>query len=109
MKRAIIIRASAIALGAATILSAVAVPLAAEAAYATPARARTATFAIDKMTCATCPITVKKAMQGVAGVRSVVVNLSAKKARVVFDPQRTNVSRIAAASTDAGFPAKPVG
>lgn len=109
MKRAIIIPASAIALSAATIMSGVVSPIAAEAANSPAARARTATFVVGKMTCATCPITVKKAMQGVAGVRSVVVDLATKKAKVVFDPRRTNVSTIAAASANAGFPAKPVG
>lgn len=109
MKRTIIIPASAIALSVVTIMSAVASPIAAQAAHATPASARTATFLVAKMTCATCPITVKKAMQGVTGVRSVVVDLAARKAKVVFDPKRTNVSMIAAASTNAGFPAKPVG
>lgn len=109
MKRAIIIPATAIALSSATIMSGIVSPIAAEAANTTAARAQTATFVVDKMTCATCPITVKKAMQGVAGVRSVVVDLAAKKARVVFDPKRTNAATIAAASSNAGFPAKPIG
>lgn len=31
---------------------------------------QTASFTIEKMTCASCPITVKKAMQGVEDVKS---------------------------------------
>ena len=108
MKRRIVIPASIFALSAGAVLSAIAVaPFTANAASTPGARAQTATLAVDKMTCATCPITVKKAMQGVAGVSSVVVDLATKRAKVVFDPKRTNVATIAAASTNAGFPAKP--
>lgn len=95
---------SAILLGTAAMIS-TAVPAAANAS--TPAaRVRVAKFAIANMTCPTCPITVKKAMQGVAGVRSVSVDLAAKTATVAFDASKANVAMIAAASTNAGFPAK---
>lgn len=106
MKRTFVIVASAFGLGVAGLGSAAVVsPVAAQST----ARIQTATFAIAKMTCATCPITVKKAMQGVAGVRSVSVNFETKKATVVFDPSKTNPAAIAAASTDAGYPAKLAG
>lgn len=68
-------------------------------------QARAAKFLIAKMTCATCPITVKTAISRVAGVKSVDVNFEAKTATVVFDPKKTNLKQIAAASTNAGFPA----
>ncbi|WP_196492336.1 heavy-metal-associated domain-containing protein, partial [Erythrobacter donghaensis] len=38
---------------------------------ATATAQRQTTFAIENMTCATCPITVKKAMEGVPGVTAV--------------------------------------
>ncbi len=66
------------------------------------------TFAIQNMTCATCPITVKKAMEGVAGVSAVSVDFNAKTARATYDPRRTNAAAIAAASTNAGYPARAV-
>jgi mercuric ion binding protein len=66
---------------------------------------RTQTFSVEKMTCATCPIAVKTAMQRVPGVRSVKIDFETKKATVVFDPTRTNAAAIAAASTNAGHPA----
>jgi mercuric ion binding protein len=69
------------------------------------AQQQTAVFAIENMTCAMCPITVKKAMQGVDGVSSVAVDFDAKTATVVFDPSVTNVARISEASTNAGYPA----
>lgn len=69
---------------------------------------RQATFAIENMTCALCPITVKKAMEGVAGVSTVTVDFTAKKARATYDPKRTTITRIAAASANAGYPARAV-
>ncbi|MDO7837207.1 cation transporter [Sphingobium sp. HBC34] len=66
------------------------------------------TFAIESMTCATCPITVRKAMEGVAGVSAVSVDFNAKTARATYDPRRTNVGAIVAASTNAGYPAHAV-
>ncbi|MFN3500823.1 MAG: heavy-metal-associated domain-containing protein [Allorhizobium sp.] len=66
------------------------------------------TFAIENMTCATCPITVKKAMEGVTGVTAVSVDFTAKTARATYDPERTNPAAIAAASTNAGYPARVV-
>lgn len=67
---------------------------------------QTATFAIDKMTCKMCPITVRKAMGKVDGVVNVSVDYEAKTASVVFNPSKTDVKAIAMASTNAGYPAK---
>lgn len=64
------------------------------------------TFAIENMTCATCPITVRKAMEGVVGVSAVSVDFAAKTARATYDPRRTTAAAIAAASTNAGYPAR---
>ena len=57
------------------------------------------------MTCALCPVTVRRAMSGVAGVQSVEVNFDARTARVVFDPSVTDEATIAHASEQAGYPA----
>ncbi len=65
----------------------------------------TATFDVDKMTCATCPIAVKKAMERVDGVKEVTVDYESKTAVVTFDPEATTTSAIGQASTDVGFPA----
>ncbi|MBL8544836.1 MAG: cation transporter [Hyphomonadaceae bacterium] len=66
---------------------------------------RTASFAVDNMTCATCPITVRTAMSRVDGVRSVTVDFETKRATVTYDPARATSEAIAAASTNAGYPA----
>jgi len=69
---------------------------------------QTVTFTIDKMTCAMCPITVRKAMEKVAGVLSVKTDYDSKTATVIFDPSKTNTDAIAAASANAGYPATVV-
>lgn len=102
MKHLFIIGPAAAALAIAGIVG---LTVAAPPANAAVAGIQTAKFAIAHMTCATCPITVKKAMQGVSGVRSVDIDFAAKTATVLFDPARTSAPTIAAASTDAGYPA----
>ncbi|SNS96596.1 heavy-metal-associated domain-containing protein [Sphingopyxis indica] len=106
MKHPVIIAAGALALGAASIPSlSVLSPLEAQPAAARTEATRTATFVIQNMTCALCPVTVKSAMESVRGVRSVGVDFDAKTATVVFDPSITTLKAIAAASTNAGYPA----
>jgi len=70
---------------------------------------QTLTFNIEKMTCAACPITVKKAMKKVEGVKDVDVDFEAKTATVNFDLAVTSAEEIAAASTNAGYPASLAG
>jgi len=65
-------------------------------------------FSIEKMTCAACPITVKKAMQRVEGVKDVDVDFDTKTAVATFDPALTNADEIAAASTGVGYPATAI-
>ncbi len=65
----------------------------------------TAHFSIENMTCATCPISVRKAMKRVDGVKSVDVDFESKIATVVYDPAVTTPAAIAAASTNVGYPA----
>ncbi|MGE4056506.1 MAG: mercury resistance system periplasmic binding protein MerP [Vicinamibacterales bacterium] len=70
-------------------------------AWAAP---RTVTLAVPGMTCATCPITVKKALTKVAGVAKVDVNLDKLQAVVTFDDAKTTVTALTTATTDAGYP-----
>ncbi|MDT7533005.1 heavy metal-associated domain-containing protein [Sphingobium sp. SA2] len=108
MKRPLLIAIGAAALGAAGLLSAPTfLPLAAQAAPAQAAAVQKTTFSIENMTCAMCPVTVTKAMKGVAGVKSVTVDFAAKTATVIYDPATATVAAIAAASSNAGYPARP--
>jgi mercuric ion binding protein len=108
MKRTMMITAAAIGLAVAGVVSAgTFLPSAASSALAqATVTQQQATFAIENMTCALCPVTVKKAMEGVAGVKSVAVDFDAKTATVVFDPSVATVEAIAGASTSAGYPAR---
>lgn len=100
--------ATAVAITAGALLSsAVLSPLAAQSAAAQAVALETRTLAIEKMYCALCPVTVKKAIAAVQGVRSVEVDFDAKTATVTFDPSATSLNAIGAASTNAGYPAHP--
>jgi len=65
-------------------------------------------FNVENMTCATCPIAVKKAMSRVEGVQNVKVNFDTKIATVVYDSALTDSATIAKASSSVGFPATVV-
>ena len=68
------------------------------------AGAHNATLAISNMDCATCPITVRKALERVPGVASAKVDFTTKLAVVAFDPARTKPEALVKATTDAGYP-----
>lgn len=71
-----------------------------------PATLQTASFSVENMTCATCPITVQRAMEGVGGVHDVTIDYETKTATANFDPAQTTAGAIAAASANAGYPAE---
>jgi mercuric ion binding protein len=68
---------------------------------------RTVTFAVENMTCALCPITVRTAIEQVAGVKDVQVDFESKTAIVVFEDAEASIEEIAEASRLAGYPAVP--
>jgi mercuric ion binding protein len=59
------------------------------------------------MYCAACPYIVKTSMEAVPGVVNVAVSFEAQTATVTFDDTKTTPDAIAAASTNAGYPARP--
>lgn len=106
MKRPLILAAALLAVGGFGALNLTAIPsVSVQTAATQVAAAQSTTFAVENMTCALCPVTVKEAMEKVNGVQSVWIDFDAKTATVVFDPAVTSVEAIAAASTDAGYPA----
>ena len=66
---------------------------------------QTVTLDVKNMTCAVCPITVRKALEKVQGVAGVKVELDAKQATVTFDPDKANAAALINATTEAGYPA----
>ena len=79
------------------------------AAAQSVAAEQTITFSVDNMTCALCPVTVKRAIEGVDGVRTVEIDFEARTATVVFDTAATSADAIATASANAGYPARIAG
>ncbi len=71
-------------------------------AFAAP---KTVTLDVPGMTCALCPITVKKAITKVNGVIKAEVSFDKRQAMVTFDDAKTNVEALTKATTDAGYPA----
>ena len=61
------------------------------------------TLPIQGMTCASCVAHVERALTGVPGVSSVVVNLGMGKANLTYDPKRARIPALAAAVADAGY------
>jgi mercuric ion binding protein len=48
-------------------------------------------------------------MEGVAGVRTVEIDFEARTATVIYDSAATSADAIAAASANAGYPARVAG
>jgi mercuric transport protein periplasmic component len=76
--------------------------------FGAQAAPKTVTLSVPDMSCASCPVTVKKALSRVPGVTKTEVNLDRREARVTFDDARTNVQALTKATEDAGYPAKVV-
>ena len=68
------------------------------------AATQTVTLAVPGMTCAACPITVKKALSKVEGVSQVNVTFEKREAVVTFDNAKADVQKLAKATEDAGYP-----
>lgn len=73
------------------------------------AATKTVTLAVPGMDCPVCPITVKKALTGVAGVSWVEVNFEQRQATVTFDDARTRVEVLTQATRNAGYPSTLTG
>jgi len=68
---------------------------------------KTVTLAVQHMTCALCPRTVKASLQAVPGVSTVVVSFEDKTAIVTYDDSKVEVDALVKATTNAGYPSSP--
>jgi len=77
-------------------------------AFSAPAWAanQTVTLSVSGMTCAACPITVKKALSRVEGVGAIEVSYEKKEAVVTYDDTKTNVEALTKATEGAGYPSE---
>lgn len=71
------------------------------------AATRTVVLEVPSMTCATCPITVKKALERVDGVLDVKVTWQPKEAVVRYDDDKSTVESLVGATADIGYPSNP--
>jgi periplasmic mercuric ion binding protein len=68
---------------------------------------KTVTLAVQNMTCALCPRTVKASLERVPGVANVVVSAEDKTAVVTYDDSKAKVDALVRATTSAGYPSAP--
>lgn len=68
---------------------------------------KTVTLAVQNMSCAACPYTVKSSLEAVSGVAKVSVSATDKTAVVTFDDSKADVQALVKATTDAGYPSAP--
>ena len=69
---------------------------------------RTAKLSVPSMNCVMCPITVRKALEKVDGVKQADVDYKTKSAVVVYDDQKASVDLLTKATQDAGYPSTEV-
>jgi periplasmic mercuric ion binding protein len=65
---------------------------------------KTVVLSVPGMNCAACPITVRKALEKVAGVQTVKATLEPPEAIVTFDDAKTSVEKLTEATKGAGYP-----
>ena len=68
------------------------------------AATQTVTLSVPGMTCAACPITVRKALSKVEGVNQVDVTFEKREAVVTFDDAKADTQKLTKATEDAGYP-----
>ncbi|MGH9540865.1 MAG: heavy metal translocating P-type ATPase [Terriglobales bacterium] len=64
-----------------------------------------ATLPIEGITCASCVSRVKRALDGAPGVTGAEVNFASRRARVEYDPKRTDLGQLVAVVREAGYDA----
>ncbi|MBI3714624.1 MAG: heavy-metal-associated domain-containing protein [Betaproteobacteria bacterium] len=71
---------------------------------AAAAESKSATLVVEGMTCAGCPVTVKRLLKKTPGVTEVSVDAKTHLAQVKFDPDKTQAEQLAKAVTEIGYP-----
>lgn len=72
------------------------------------AAVRTVTLSVPGMTCPTCPITIRTALDRVHGVEGVKSNVAKRTVTISYDDDRTAPSALMKATTNAGYPSTVV-
>ncbi len=66
---------------------------------------REVVLSVPDMSCPMCPVTVRRALDGIDGVYEAEADLDTKQARAVFDPALTDLDTLIAAIENSGFSA----
>jgi mercuric ion binding protein len=90
------------------IASAIVVVFAAGMSTASFAAMRTVTLSVPGMTCSTCPITIRTALDRVHGVKKVESNIAKRTVTVRYDDDKTTRSALMKATANAGYPSTVV-
>ena len=61
-------------------------------------------LSIPGMNCPVCPITIKKSLQQVDGVKSVNVSYEGKTALISYDDKHTDIKSLLKATENVGYP-----
>ena len=67
---------------------------------------QTVTLAVEGMSCPTCPITVRKSLEKVPGVKKVKVDFARKQATVTYEDTQASLDKLTQATTEAGYPSQ---
>lgn len=73
----------------------------------TPAGLKRAVIPVEGMSCATCEIAVRAALNRVPGVKSAQVSVAAKSATVEYDPNQATLQQLIEAINATGYRAAP--
>lgn len=65
---------------------------------------QTVILEVPSMNCVTCPVTVKKSLTNVDGVKKAEVTYETKLAVVSYDDRKTDIDTLISATTNAGYP-----
>ena len=65
---------------------------------------QTVVLSVPSMYCEACPLTVRKALEKVAGVQKVNATYEAREATVIYDDAKTSVEKLTEATKRAGYP-----
>jgi Cu+-exporting ATPase len=71
--------------------------------YGVTSEKKEAIIGIGGMTCATCVVTVEKALKNLDGVYEATVNLASEKAKVVYDPSLLSTENLKYAIVGVGY------
>ncbi|QBZ84155.1 Mercuric transport protein periplasmic component [Hydrogenovibrio crunogenus] len=72
--------------------------------FGVTAAEKTVTLDVPGMFCPTCPITVKKSLINVDGVKDVKVSLKDKTAIVTYEDEAADVEDLTFATENSGYP-----